>query len=220
MLNGTLLTPERAYLDYVKPHIHKENWLYKSDPIESLDLDLSVRELLGCILMAHLYKGTRGSEGPWHVGYDNTQAEPNDGLVQGSRDVYRMEHKIITNYQGRTTLDALVDLYDTYNNKGANYGKDRTLLIQADAPSGPPGAPPGVLIKVSGLKDHIATGECHFDHVMLIYVVSRSDAHAEFRILQSHPAPSGNPLYRVYFDLMTGSAKVIVHVGPDPSAKE
>jgi len=58
-----------------------------------------------------------------------------------------------------------------YNNKGAGYGKDRTLLIQADAPSGPPGAPPGVLIKVSGLADHI-NGQSNFDKVVLFYVVS------------------------------------------------
>jgi len=115
----TTLTPQDAFNTYLMPYIADEDWILHGAEVDPELLPVKRRELLGCILMAHLYQAIRGDEGEWLVGYDEAVSEPNDGLVTDHADTYIMEHKIITKYQGRTTVQEIVDYYDEYNVSGA-----------------------------------------------------------------------------------------------------
>ncbi|WP_420597784.1 hypothetical protein [Neptuniibacter sp.] len=193
-------TKEDAFKDYIRPSIHKAKWIEDSKKISD-EIDLSKRELLGLILIAHALRDHFKTK--WIVGYDPDDGEPNDGFVTDTKSKHIIEHKVVAQMDPREVLDAIKSTYTKYSDKGAEYGKGRTLFIHANKSSDH-----GGLVKISELRELI-DGESPFDQVYTVGLVAARKGKLIFHIIKHYPVvPSGTAITQIDLYLNTGAALV------------
>ncbi len=199
--------PDKAWRDHILPHANDVNWINRSRNI--VGVGLKMRELFALVILAHIYNKDCCS---WVVGYDPDQGEPNDGLITDGDRVIRIEHKVIVDQNPGEVLDEILETYRRHSpdKKGANYGKDRTLIIQ---PNKEPSH--GGLVKISDLTNEIAdtVGQtCSFDRVLTLNQFARATNGGEVRpmaITQHHPKIDGTSMAQVQFHTPSGGGDCI-----------
>lgn len=195
--------PQNAWLKYVLPRANDVNWIESSKYVSG-DIELSNRELFGLIILA--YSANHFKEG-WRVGFDPGQGEPNDGfIINGQRKIF-VEHKVIARFDDREVLNAIIETYHRFAEKGINYGKNRLLLIHPNK-----GASHGGLVKISDLRDSIGT-DSPFDQVILLGMVSRKETKGVFHLSRHYPPrdlaiKSVSNIIHVDFEFTNGTASV------------
>lgn len=172
------LSPQDAWRKYILPVGSAADWIENSNSVGE-GIDLKPRELLGLILLAYL-EGVGGDK--WNVCWDSEMAENNDGYVQSDEKTIIAEHKVIPNLPSQVIPEVMQQVIDTYNKnneKGPEYGKNRTLIIQ-------PNITTRGLVKVSALTDEIDT-KSNFDRVLLVYLVKKVSDLLVFHVLEHYP---------------------------------
>ncbi len=194
-------SPEEAWKRYILPNASTDSrWINKSKSISDT-IGLSMRELFGLVILAHLYN--RKSSG-WKTGYDQSRSQPNDGYITNDEQTIKIEHKVIVEEAKQEVLEEILAIYKKFAAKGLSYGKDRVLIIQ-------PNKPPvhGGLIKISELAK--AIGDCcNFDRVLTLSMVSKKgegNRKGVFHLVQHYP-PIKSGIAEVVFDFPTGAGEV------------
>lgn len=194
--------PEEAWVQFIKPVLATPAWVEDSISVDSR-LNLSKRELLSLLLIAHLWR--QETEATCVVGYDADGVEPNDGFVECHGDRVCIESKLVAQFDKRPLLDAITKTYDKYEKRGSAYGKGRDLVVFANRASERPG-----LTKISSLRDHlVARGGSPFDRVLLAYFRTSQSAEIDFGVIQAFP---GKGFAHVSVATVSGIATVEVAV--------
>lgn len=172
-------TPEDAWTTHIHPVLNTPGWIEDSANISNT-IRLSKRELLGLILIAHALRKQTGTV--WLVGYDPDDGQQNDGYVADGKNKRIVEHKVVAQMDDREALDAIKSTYTKYVYKGgAQYGKDRILIIQPNKSTSH-----GGLIRISELRDLIAN-ESPFNQVLTMTVTAIYDDRFVWHLIQHYP---------------------------------
>lgn len=172
-------TPEDAWTTHMLPVLGTPGWVEDSSGISD-EIGLSKRELLGLILIAHALRKQSGTA--WLVGYDPADGDQNDGHVTDGEKKRMVEHKIVAQMDSREVLEAIKSTYTKYANKGgAQYGKDRILIIQPNKNTSH-----GGLVEISELRELIAN-ESPFDQVLTTGVTAQYDDRFVWHLVQHYP---------------------------------
>lgn len=186
--------PVRAWRKYIRTDAADARWINDGSTISS-EIPLRKRELFGLIVLAYLY----GRQ--WRVGYDPNQPEPNDGLILTGKTKICFEHKVIVEEASREVLDEILETYRKQAQKGPDYGKGRTLVIQ-------PNKSPkhGGMVKISDLMHEIGDS-CHFDRVFTLGQVKRDGDIGIIHAIQHFPRIKSG-IAEVEFNYVSGRGYV------------
>ena len=202
-----LSKPENAWRKFIIERDElRPGWIEDSLPI-SPEINLSKRELFALIIMAYAF--TEDNQ-QWRVGFNSDDEEPNDGYVAKGKSKIRVEHKIVAQMEKTEVLEAILTTYKKNAAKGANYGKDRILVIHPNKSSDH-----GGLIKISDLRNEIGN-ESPFDKVFTLSIVATEGEDNRIGIIhliQHYPPLPRKPtdsaqIIQIDFDFLTGLATI------------